>query len=111
MVTSSGLREVSEVVGSVICAVVVDEVLDVLEVLVLLVLLVVGGSGGVDVVEVVDEVVEGVEVGSDVVGGIGVCSAVVWASVPPLAFTLVGAACAVPIKSLNDRLIAIERQS
>lgn len=101
VVTPSGLREVSELVDCVVCAVVVDEVLVVLEVLVLLVLLVVGGSGGVDVVEVVDEVIEDVEVGSDAVGGIDVCSAVVWAGVPPLALTLVGAACAVPIRIVN----------
>jgi hypothetical protein len=110
VVTLSGLREVSELVDCVVCAVVVDDVLVVLEVLVLLVVLVVGGSCGVDVVEVVDEVVEDVEVGSDAVVGIGVCSAVVWAGVPPLALALVGAACPVPIKSLIDRLIAIERQ-
>jgi TusA-related sulfurtransferase len=109
VVTLSGLREVSELVDCVVCAAVVDEVLVVLEVLVLLVVLVVGGSCGVDVVEV-DEVVEDVEVGSDAVVGIGVCSAVVWAGVPPLALALVGAACPVPIKSLIDRLIAIERQ-
>lgn len=102
--TLSGVREVSELVDCVVCAVVVDEVLEVLEVLVLLVVLVVDGSVWVDVVEVVDEVVE------EVVGAVGVGSAVVWAGVPPLALALVRGPCAVPIKQLIDRLITIEQQ-